>query len=367
MSDLQDPRAILIYALGNWRDYGFFTTLRNSVSHDILPPQKGSLSPPYKFVKSLTRSIFALLSLLSFAQAEVFFEDTFDSDGLTTNTATGGGLAYSGENTARWIDDGDATFSSGGSEDWRRALLYSEQSYQSEDGLRLTVYYTTGSVGQEPAHQFSFGLISSDTDLSGYQGSNPFGAETSPYSIGVNLTGADGLTAQGLNFTDGTARTTLDQSGTRVQFAAGQSTKVELEIGKAGYWCYRINDIYEASGVLLEGFDLTKSYHIAAYAQGNDGGGKSIQSIKLEKGYAAGERAVGLRGDWNGGENDLDKMKELQNPRFDADHFYRGSVTVRPTLRTSQTHGDNCHRGSGRKRPSDRLRRSPHLGRPQSR
>ena len=165
MSDLRDPRAILMYALGNWRDYGFFTTLRNSVSHDILPPQKGSLSPPYKFVKSLTRSTFALLSLLSFAQAEVFLEDTFDSDGLASNTATGGGMAYSGENTARWIDDGDATFSSGGSEDWRRALLYSEQVYQSEDGLRLTVYYTTGSVGQEPAHQLSFGLISSDLDL----------------------------------------------------------------------------------------------------------------------------------------------------------------------------------------------------------
>ena len=256
--------------------------------------------------------IFSILSLSSAVRGEVLFADSFDGDSLATNSATGGGLVNVSDSGVEWRDDGELTFVAGGSESSRRGLVYSEQAFQSEDGLRLSVHYTTGTVDTTGGHQFSFGLISSETDLSSYTGGNAFGAETSLYSIGANLIAGDNVPSQGLNFSDGATQTSLDQSGTHAQFAAGESTKVELEIGKGGYWCYRIDDVYEASGVLLDGFDLSKSYHIAVYGQDESGGGKSIQSIELEKGYAAGERAVGLKGSWNGGEGDLEAVKDFK-------------------------------------------------------
>jgi hypothetical protein len=51
--------------------------------------------------------------------------------------------------------------------------------------------------------------------------------------------------------------------------------------------------------VLVDSFDLSKSYQVALYAQDDNGDGKSIQSILLEKAYAAGERAANLRSNWN--------------------------------------------------------------------
>ncbi|MDB4199482.1 putative Ig domain-containing protein, partial [Polaribacter sp.] len=165
--------------------------------------------------------------------------------------------------------------------------------------FKLTIEYNTESIDAVLGHNFSFGLISSETDLSTYAGFNPFRANETVYSIGANLTTDGDETARGLNFTNTTERITLDESGTRTQFVAGETTKVTLEIGVGGYWSYRINDVYEASGVVLEGFDFNKNYHVALYGQSENG--KSIQSITLEKRYAAGERANHLRGTWEAG------------------------------------------------------------------
>ena len=71
--------------------------------------------------------------------------------------------------------------------------------------------------------------------------------------MGVNLTADEDLTARGFNITNGTEWVTLDEAGTRVQFATGERTKVFIEIGKGGFWSYYINDVYEASGVLVDG------------------------------------------------------------------------------------------------------------------
>ena len=277
-------------------------------------------------MKSWSPLALLVLSFPCFAQGEVLFRDLFEGDGLATNSATGGGVVSVSNSGAEWTDDGEAIFLAGGAEASRRALLYSEQVFQSEDGLRLTVNYTTGSVGTIGAHQFSFGLVSSETNLASYVGDNPFGTELSLYSFGVNLTAGNDVAAQGLNFTDGGTRTTLDQAGNHAQFAAGEATKVELEIGKGGYWCYRINDVYEASGVLLDGFDLGKSYHVAVFGQDGEGGGKSVQSIKLEKGYAAGERAAELKGNWNGGQGDLEKVKHFKTLDSMGVRFTDGAV-----------------------------------------
>jgi hypothetical protein len=255
----------------------------------------------YMIKRLLFFSMYCLLATM--LPAEVLYQDSFDDDTLATNVnGTGGGAVNRTIAGHSWIDDGDATFNASGTNYERRALLYSANTFQSDAGFKLTVYYTTGSVGDTAAHNFSFGLVSAETDLSTYTGFNPFKIETSVYSIGVNLTNDGDASAQGLNFTDGSMRTTLDQSGTNAQFQAGQVSEVTIEFGLGGYWCYRIDGVYEASGVLLDGFDLSKNYQVVVYGQDDDGGGKSIQSLKLETAYVPGERANGVRGTWSGGE-----------------------------------------------------------------
>ncbi|WP_372798777.1 right-handed parallel beta-helix repeat-containing protein, partial [Pontiella sp.] len=100
----------------------------------------------------------------------------------------------------------------------RRALVYSTHAYQSAGGFRLTVGYTAGSVDADLSHNFSFGLISTDTDLSTYAGENPFRVEPGVYSLGVHLISNGGGTMQGLNFADGSSVSNLDLSGDHVQF-----------------------------------------------------------------------------------------------------------------------------------------------------
>ncbi|MDB4276881.1 hypothetical protein N9886_01395, partial [bacterium] len=254
-------------------------------------------------------------------QAETLYQDSFDVDGLALNSAgVGGGAINKTISGHSWVDDGDASFVTSGTQSERRALLYSEQTFQSDTGFRLTVKSTTGSIEGLAGHQFSFGLVSSNTDLSAYLGFNPFAETTSVSSVGVSLTTA----ARGLNFTDGSSVTSLDHSGTNAQFKMGQSSEVTIEIGVGGYWCYRIDGVYEASGILLEEIDLSKDYHVVVYGQGDDA--KSIQSIKLETAPAAGERAAGLRGNWQGGQGDLERLKDFKTLDSIAVRFSDGAT-----------------------------------------
>jgi hypothetical protein len=248
--------------------------------------------------KWLEAGLFAGMVLAVTAQAEVVFEDHFDNDTLLKSSGTGRGMVNRTILGHSWTDDGDATFVTSGTSYTRRALLYSKSAYQSDDGFKLTVYYKTGSVGDRAAHNFSFGLFASDTPCSTYEGFNPFKTETSVYSLGVNLTSDGGTGARGLNFTDGSTCTTLDKSGDNVQFVAGSSSWVVLDIGPNGEWQYSINGVVEAYGVIDGGFDLSKSYRVVAYGQ--DDTSKSIQYIKLENTYdphlGLGERAYWMKG-----------------------------------------------------------------------
>ncbi|MGJ8634879.1 MAG: LamG domain-containing protein, partial [Luteolibacter sp.] len=270
--------------------------------------------------------ISAFLLIGGSAQADILYWDSFDNDGLTTNAGIGGGAANRTIQGHSWTDDGNATFGTIGTSYTRRALLYSANTFQSDTGFTLTVKYTTGTIGKAAAHNFSFGLISTDTDISTYSGFNPFSADTGVYSIGANLTADAGEASRGLNFTDGSAVTTLDQSGTRAQFKAGESSEVTIEVGLDGYWCYRIDGEYEASGVFLDGFDFTKDYRIVVYGQDDHGGGKSIQSILLENGYAPGERAENIRSTWQGGQGSLDEIADFKTLDSSGIAFTDGAV-----------------------------------------
>ncbi|CAA6677966.1 MULTISPECIES: LamG domain-containing protein [unclassified Lentimonas] len=195
---------------------------------------------------------------------------------------------------AVWSDSAlELTYDNNGTETDNRAISYSTESFQSSSGFTLTAYYTTGVVGNNASHNLSFGLVSDETDLSAYEGFNPFAVDTSVYSIGVNVTANQGASARGVNFTNGASTTTLDSAGTNVQFVKNASTPVVLEVWENGGWSYSINGVTEATGVIPDGFDLSQSYHVVVYGQDENGAGKSIQSLNLES------RAIGLLADWN--------------------------------------------------------------------
>jgi hypothetical protein len=262
--------------------------------------------------------LFCLLFGISETKGQVFYDET----SLNEVVSIEGGATWASSSNRGFEYNNNGTTNA-----QNRALLYSTSAYQSEDGFKLTVEYTSESIDDITGHNFSFGLISNETDLSTYAGFNPFRANETVYSIGANLTTNEAASARGLNFTNSTERVTLDESGTRTQFVANETTKVTIEIGIGGYWSYRINDVYEESGVLLEGFDLTKNYHIAVYGQSDNS--KSIQSITLEKRYAAGERAKHLKGTWNSGILvDLldDRIKNLKTLDYLRVSFTNGAV-----------------------------------------
>jgi len=108
------------------------------------------------------------------------------------------------------------------------------------------------------------------------------------YSLGINLT-PQGEDLRGLSFNNGTSSNTLDESGTKAEFGtnmlfqANESNIVVIDIKKDGAWSYSINGTTEASGTIKGGFDLTKSYHVAAYARDEKGKGKAIQHLSIEK------------------------------------------------------------------------------------
>lgn len=198
---------------------------------------------------------------------------------------------------ALWLDSGlELSYDNNGTDGDNRAISYSTQSYQSDGGFKLTVYYTAGNIGNNGSNNFSFGLISDDTDLSTYAGFNPFGAEAGVYSLGANLTTNQGIPLRGLTFTDGASITALDSAGTNVQYVRDSSTPVVIEVGPDGDWSYSIDGIVEATGVIPGGFDLSKHYRVAVYGQDDNGGTKSIQSMALELKAIP---IVGLVADWS--------------------------------------------------------------------
>ena len=231
------------------------------------------------------------------------------------------------EGGATWENSGDLIYNNNGTQGTKRALLYSTEAYQSDVGFRMTIEYTTGSIDDIEDHNFSFGLISDDTDLSTYEGFNPFREDESVHSFGINLTTNGDANARGLNFTDGARHITVDESGTNAQFEVGKSTKIFIEIGIGGFWSYRINDEYEASGVLLDGIDLSKNYHFAVYGQDDNGDGKSIQSISIEKQYEQGERAEKSRGTWASIDHDaVEQMKDFRTLDYLYARFNDGAI-----------------------------------------
>ncbi|MDP4776467.1 MAG: hypothetical protein NWR76_00825 [Opitutales bacterium] len=255
------------------------------------------------------RPIFVYLLLATCLPAEVLYEDHFDGDGLSANTGVGGGAVNVSMQSHSWTDDGNGSYQTVGFGESSRALLYSENSFQSDTGFTLTLRCYTDTLPGTGGHNLSVGLISADGDLRNYRRLNPFAQRTGAYAMGLSITSGRGGVGQGMYFNDGAISKNLEFLPAKVPFKAGAPALVTLEIEPGGYWCYRVDGQYAASGVMVEGFDLSKRYHVAVYGQG--GGLKVLQFVNLKKGYAAGERARHSKGTWSGGMG-LDKIQDFK-------------------------------------------------------
>jgi len=243
---------------------------------------------------------------------EFLYHERFDGDGLERNLVKGGGLLSLAFDGAGWEElDGQAVFIKDQTDDVNKSegLLYTEDHFQSDTGFRLTIAYEIR--GDQKHDELAFGLVRADQKLSLNKGGNPYSMGNSLYSIGVgvNLSKKQGARSRGMFFSDNDSSRfrVLDTVGIRQKFVRNALTEVTIEIGQGGYWCYRIDGEYEASGALPEDFDLEKPYHVVIYAKGV-GNEKSIQSITLRRGYRLGERAAHLRGSWNAGQSDVVTM-----------------------------------------------------------
>ncbi|WPJ96413.1 PEP-CTERM sorting domain-containing protein [Coraliomargarita algicola] len=232
---------------------------------------------------TLTTLTASLLLATAGHAATIIYSDTFDNDGLATNTGTGDGLVNNSiAGTKSWADDGGLQYVTGAGTNYKeRALIYSSNSFQSTGGFELTVNYSQSSYGGASA--MAFGLLSDDTNFSSYNKYNPFlddngaGAQTpndsNTYGFGVtNSTG-------NLTFTDGANQTNLT---TGSELTLGTHTIVmsfENDGSGGADWSWTFDGSSRGSGNIAT-FDFSKDFHFVAYGQ-DDQGLKAINSVTL--------------------------------------------------------------------------------------
>ena len=121
------------------------------------------MSKLYKIVVA-----FALFAGFS-AQAEIAYHDTFDGDGLATNTGTGGDLEAKSHGGGNWAEAGNLSYDSAGAGD--RAYASSLNCFDLSGGFTLTVKWT----GTDSINGDSFGL--SHTKITSTNADNEIGLD----------------------------------------------------------------------------------------------------------------------------------------------------------------------------------------------
>lgn len=209
-------------------------------------------------------------STVSQAQT-IVYQDSFDGDGLGINTSIGGGLTNRTIFAHSWADNGNLQFNTTGTHFQRRAIAFSDNTFQSAGGFELSINYFNSSYGG--ASGLAFGLVRDDTDLSTYSGFNPFG-DASLYGFGATTD------AGNLRFVDGSSATTLDSGA---PLPLGTDTEVVLSFlandSGGANWSWSVGGTDRNSGT-ISAFDFNSSYHFVAYGQ-DDQGNKRINSVSL--------------------------------------------------------------------------------------
>jgi len=208
-------------------------------------------------------TVLAVLAMVASANAGLIYQDSFDNDGLATNTGIGGGLGSYDRQGGPWIDNGDLDSNRSGNND--RGNVYSLNAFDLTGGLKLEVTHTISNVTTTDANRAVIGLLAAD-DLPEAQNNTTYvtdflNRDLNKYGIGLNLTVQNGT--QGLNFADGVGLTQLSNAQT---ITTGTQSWV-LEVDPAGNWSYSIDGAPATTGT--SAFDVARDYHFFAYMQDN--------------------------------------------------------------------------------------------------
>ena len=229
-----------------------------------------------KILKNAGRLVL-LLAFVKVSSAEIIYQDYFGDDGLADNAGIGGGALSQMIQDNFWIDDGSATFATTATGVDGRAILYSENDFQSDGGFRFTVNYFSSGLGTAGDTGLSFGLVSTEINLNTFDGVDPFGSETGLNSVGVSLTSSG---HKGLNLTAGTTITNLEDGN----FIADADTPVTVHFENDGSgganWSWSIDGFPQGSGNVPV-FDFSKSYHFVVYGE-DSRHQRRVNSVTLE-------------------------------------------------------------------------------------
>ncbi|MDB4673772.1 hypothetical protein OAF27_03050, partial [Verrucomicrobiales bacterium] len=229
-----------------------------------------------KILKNAGRFVL-LLAFVKVSSAEIIYQDYFGDNGLADNAGIGGGALSQMIQDNFWIDDGSATFATTATGVAGRAILYSENDFQSDGGFRFTVDYFSSGHGTAGDTGLSFGLVSTETNLNTFDGVDPFGSEAGLNSVGVSLTSSG---HKGLNLTAGSAITNLEDGS----FIANADTPVTVHFENDGSgeanWSWSIDGFPQGSGSVPV-FDFSKSYHFVVYGE-DSRHQRRVNSVTLE-------------------------------------------------------------------------------------
>lgn len=232
-----------------------------------------------KALLALAAVAMAALAITASSVDAAIYQDTFDNDGLATNTGTGGGLARYARQGDTWVDNGQLDGNSTGSND--RGNVYSLNSFLLTQGFKLEVSYTINDVSNANANRVNIGLIDA---LPAVQDNTTYvtlflGVNLDKYGIGLNMTTDSG--SQGLNFADDAGSGTLTALSNAQTISTGTHTFV-LEMDTASNWSYSIDGAAATTGTIGgAGFDLTRDYQFFAYVQDYRNNRIKIHSVTL--------------------------------------------------------------------------------------
>ncbi len=233
---------------------------------------------------------------LAFSQA-IVYQDTFDEDGLDTNTGTGGGGDVAQFNTAGSFvwgdgdddDEGLSTGANGAGSGGQITTFFTDNSFNVANGFTLEVVFDMISNVDDPSagspfpsNHLSFGLVSDpQEDINNLFSSNGFAPTID--GIGFSLGIRDEFVDEGLLDWDadgdgGTAglQTTLNAIAFITGAVDGLNQTLVLNVAANGNYTYTYGT---DTGSGTTNIDLTQTYFFKARTQGSLG--NVIQSITL--------------------------------------------------------------------------------------
>ncbi len=236
---------------------------------------------------NFSKLTFLAIGLSGSAMAQIVYQDTFDEDGLDTNTGIGGGSDAAQFNTNGgyiWNDNADddenLNTGPGAGAGSHITTFFTENSFNVSNGFTLEIVFDMDSNttdGPFPSNHFSFGLVANaETALNGLFSSSSQVPLTD--GIGFSLGIRNNSVEEGLLEwdADGNAGAGLQSTLNAFAFATGTDQTLTLEVEDDGSYSYTYGAI---TGSGTTAIDLNQTYFFKARTQGS--AENAIQSITL--------------------------------------------------------------------------------------